>query len=264
MNTVKTQEEWRRLADMSKEKGVPAGWVYVGNGVTGDHGLNFGPVLSFKNLVGEWLLSGVGIGKITGDEYICPVEDWEEKTGLKFMKTFAEVKAARDAAQKEYDAEVNKLDALLVEAKKLVGKKIEYACYVGGIRLQKEIVERVSLVTDNSVGFLPGSHALDFFLKNGYVILLHLKSGGHLPYAPEFIVNVSSGIAVNGYEGEDKGDYWKFGCAEINKEVLKRAKQLIDMSHLTPVGNRKIESIKIGEGVFTLEILKEMFPDGAI
>lgn len=64
-------------------------------------------------------------------------------------------------------------------------------------------------------------------------------------------------VKVNNYEAKDCGDYYEFGCAKISKNRLKRAydyllrEPLIDNN-----SNRKVNSIKIGEGEFTLEILK--------
>lgn len=68
-------------------------------------------------------------------------------------------------------------------------------------------------------------------------------------------------IVVNGETGEDKGDYWKFGCANIAKADLRQARRFLLESSTyfkSTHANRKIEGVMIGKGFFTLEILDRM------
>jgi hypothetical protein len=70
---------------------------------------------------------------------------------------------------------------------------------------------------------------------------------------------VENGVKVNGYVGNDTGDYYEFGCAEIPKHDLLDAREFLLVQSKKPYGgNRKIESVKIGAGDFTLEILNKM------
>lgn len=69
-------------------------------------------------------------------------------------------------------------------------------------------------------------------------------------------VSVIEEIIVNGYIAEDKGIYYKFGCAEIDKKTLKAAKDFLNLS--PGYGNKTPQSVKIGEGEFTLAILNKM------
>jgi hypothetical protein len=70
---------------------------------------------------------------------------------------------------------------------------------------------------------------------------------------------VENGVKVNGYVGNDTGDYYEFGCVEISKHILRDAKEFLSTQSKKPsAGNRKIQSVKIGAGDFTLEILEKM------
>jgi hypothetical protein len=67
-------------------------------------------------------------------------------------------------------------------------------------------------------------------------------------------------IKVNGFDAEDMGEYYKFGCAQIQKSQLKRAKEFLIETNkgLSGYCNRKTESVKIGQGDFTLDILNKL------
>lgn len=64
-------------------------------------------------------------------------------------------------------------------------------------------------------------------------------------------------VKVNGCEAKEDGEFYFFGCAMISKENLKEAKLLLSRQSKS-AGNRKIESVKIGKGDFTLEILEQL------
>lgn len=69
-------------------------------------------------------------------------------------------------------------------------------------------------------------------------------------------------VVVNGETGEDKGGYWKFGCANISTDELRHARNFLQVSkriidkHKSV--NRNVEGVMIGKGLFTLEILERM------
>lgn len=59
---------------------------------------------------------------------------------------------------------------------------------------------------------------------------------------------------INGYKPENEGDFWVFGCAEISKELIKG---IVDLNEKS-LGNRGIDSVRIGAGTFTIVQLKEL------
>lgn len=63
-------------------------------------------------------------------------------------------------------------------------------------------------------------------------------------------------VKVNGYEAVDAGDTYTFGCAVIDKDLLRFTKEFLQKEPLK--GNRGPKSVIIGEGEFTLEILKSL------
>lgn len=67
-------------------------------------------------------------------------------------------------------------------------------------------------------------------------------------------------IEVNGHNGKDKGTHWEFGCAKISKDDLRVAKNFLASRPKGNIAgsNRRINSVKIGDGEFTLEILEKM------
>lgn len=64
-------------------------------------------------------------------------------------------------------------------------------------------------------------------------------------------------VVVNGYEAIDRGSDFEFGCARVSKDTLRAAKALLEKSQQNS-DNKKIKSIKIGEGEFTLDILNDL------
>lgn len=65
-------------------------------------------------------------------------------------------------------------------------------------------------------------------------------------------------IVVNGYTGVEGKDAWVFGCATISKDLLKAAKDFLEASAKVRGGNRTVDSVTIGSGKFTLDILKKL------
>lgn len=65
-------------------------------------------------------------------------------------------------------------------------------------------------------------------------------------------------IVVNGvkYNAEFKKGYVKFGCAEISNNLIRDALHSIGLKY--HMGNRNIEGIKIGKGLFTKELLTKL------
>lgn len=67
-------------------------------------------------------------------------------------------------------------------------------------------------------------------------------------------------ITVNGtiYTAEIIGNLAKFGCAEITRKQIEKSLELLSNTTLSISGNRKIESVQIGKGIFTKELLEKL------
>ena len=65
-------------------------------------------------------------------------------------------------------------------------------------------------------------------------------------------------VKVNGHVGEDKGDYYLFGCAKIAKEDLLDAREFLAKTERSSGLYRSVSSVRIGAGEFNLEILKQL------
>src|SRR6478736_7994143 len=80
------KQKFRELAKLSKEKGVPEGWVYVGEGEEGEEGgLGFGDSLrdndqNFKCIDG-WSEDSGYRGTSRFSEYICTKNIWDKVIG---------------------------------------------------------------------------------------------------------------------------------------------------------------------------------------
>lgn len=87
---------------------------------------------------------------------------------------------------------------------------------------------------------------LDALRMGGSIIYHKGKWAEILPNYPQ--------IEINGYNGEFFGNYVKFGCAEISKEVF------IDLATCREYKNtnRDIESVTIGKGIFTKDQIKQI------
>lgn len=135
------------------------------------------------------------------------------------------------------------------EAKKLIGNKI------------KDPDGRTFVVKDVSlhVEFRSSSYVCnEFFEKNGYVIKVSNGKGTAIPYVPD--ISIFKEISVKAHDGqtytaESDGDCWKFGCARIDKSLIKNASELFEK--LT-VGNRQVKKITIGACDFDEETLKSL------
>lgn len=63
--------------------------------------------------------------------------------------------------------------------------------------------------------------------------------------------------SINGFKCEDKGSYYQWGCAKIGTDTLLSARNFLSLSFENGC-NRAPTSVKIGEGEFTLDILKRL------
>lgn len=134
----------------------------------------------------------------------------------------------------------------LKEAKKKfkIGTKVCDSCW------KERIVTGIWLFLEPEKGAT--SFLVEQDIKNhGYCVAV-IGNGYSEPWKlPQLIT-----IKVNGYEAVDTGDTYTFGCAVIDKDLLRFTKEFLQKEPLK--GNRGPKSVKIGEGEFTLEILKSL------
>lgn len=67
-------------------------------------------------------------------------------------------------------------------------------------------------------------------------------------------------IVINGHKAGFFKNYIKFGCAEIDKDVFIKLYTILKVgsNNVITVGNKQIESVTIGKGIFTSEQVKEI------
>lgn len=63
---------------------------------------------------------------------------------------------------------------------------------------------------------------------------------------------------INNHLGVDKGTYYEFGCAKIDKVLLKAAHVFLSAKARSNITNRAAEYVVIGNGKFTLEDIKKL------
>ena len=78
----------------------------------------------------------------------------------------------------------------------------------------------------------------------------YLKSITKEEYQKAFIPQ----ITINDYKAEFFDDYVQFGCAKISKHVFKELAEMDNYKN----SNTEIESVTIGKGVFSKEVIKEI------
>jgi len=155
-------------------------------------------------------------------------------------------------------------------AKGLVGKRIKS---IGGENKGKTgIVERFEIITDMSGVTRPLGKLKDelkaLFEKQGCAVVLRGKwtslnpmcraIGGGIPVeiAPE--PEPWEAVKINGHPAEKLPYGYKFGCAEISDGLLCKAKEVLRYSRFDQQSNKKIVSIKIGDGEFSLDALNKL------
>lgn len=100
----------------------------------------------------------------------------------------------------------------------------------------------------------------EIFEKYGYCVMLNVKweraSDGY-PINPDGLDEkvLDKPVIINGYPAEDKGDYFKFGCANVSKFQLNA---ILDIMECTYIDCKPLNSVTIGKGVFTKEDIKNL------
>jgi hypothetical protein len=230
-----TNRNWRALAVQGHPQ-CPKGFVYVGMGENISGGLGFGSVLRWNQNSHSGKL-GTGSRR----HYFCPLEQWEEVTKLKFKN----LKTTKVKPVKVAKKTLEEIREELAAAHELSGR------YISGINTPVEVITvRCSLTPVTS-----SCEVENFFRENGYVIELQCSGDHYVPYTGQSAVER---IEVNGYTGEERCAYWKFGCAHIDKILLANARDFLRNNKEKGKGNRAAEYIKIGVGEFNLKTLEKM------
>lgn len=159
---------------------------------------------------------------------------------------------------KKKEITLSEIKSQYEEAKKLVGKKIKRLIgYNAGLIHN---VDEVNLHLENPP---KGELHNKFFAENGYVISLHERNmhevnsifmEGAYQMIEEIVVKNHSGQP---YTAKNEGDFWVFGCARIDKSLLKAAYNLLN-DKATTKGNRSATKVTIGAADFDLETLKKL------
>lgn len=247
-----TKEKRKHFIEQSK-RSAPDGYVSIGFGNEADYLSNYfhkNQIYSGSNTLGfrnNW------DGYISYHEYFLPVKIWNEHFRLYLPDGIPQPPAPTTNTPKECS-----LKEQIDYARNFLGKKIKTARYdkVG-------IVKGISYIekADNVTGKLK-AEMQEFISNQGLIVCLDVEEAAGI-FRPYWVHPILCPIQehlekvkVNGYEAEDCGDYFKFGCAKIDKEQLNAAKYLLQS--IWPNSNKKVESVKIGTGEFTLEILKKL------
>ncbi len=156
------------------------------------------------------------------------------------------------------------LDERLAYAKTFIGKKIRKTRGV-----QTHLVLTIKDVRLHTAIFSAGSvlaigtgekSTTDLISRDGYVMKLVSDSQDiSIPIDFEDLEAFEIApdpVKINGYEAKDEGQNIRFGCAVIPKDTLRTVRDL--MKQATPGEFKKVESVMIGKGQFTLEIIDKL------
>jgi len=182
----------------------------------------------------------------------CQANGLEDRLYLEVVKN--NMTAA--PAKKEYS-----IKEQIEYARTFVGKKIASRILNG----QPGLAGKIEVFTEIPKGWRGDSDLIRQIVNNQgcMTALVGVWEGGvtlFYPVHPELYVPelYVEKIKVNGFEAEDKGDYYKFGCEEISKELLRATKKLIESSNSYAENQKRVQSVKIGAGEFTLDILNKL------
>lgn len=152
------------------------------------------------------------------------------------------------------NTEIIKIDEQINIAKSLVGKYIKSIAGNGIGRVERyEIFSELDRESQFNSTWYQGSNLNESLKVHGvFVALVGIWSSGKsmLFPIPDYPVTTKT-CEINGYLGVDKGDHYEWGCAKVDKDLLRSAKLLLETSKGT--GNRSVTSIKIGKGDFNLK-----------
>ena len=238
-NNMNKTRNYAALKQEGIDKNLRPGYVYLGEGdsanpLSNDWNKNDIYHIKSKNNIDKTRWSGDSSGR----GYCTSENIWNKKF-----------------PQEKKQITLNEIKSQLLEAKKLIGKKVKR---LAG-RNSGDIygVEDAILHLENP----PRGPLHDkFFEENGYVISLTDKGSntvfqvGTFEVIEEIVVENHSGES---YTAKNKGDFWVFGCARIDKSLIKRAYELLD-DKATTKGNRSATKVTIGAADFDLETLKKL------
>ncbi len=221
------------------KKYCPPEYIYIGHG---NESGKLGDFWGTKNLcraLSYYSVENTGWdGSSKNIQYCVPVEVWNEKFTVKIGEkkpiTLAEIKS-------KYE-----------EAKKFIGKNIIFKG-IGG-KIDKFNVDEIKLNIEKN----PNSSCVsdEFYDKHGYVI--EVKGGcKSIPFEN---CELNKSIEVKNHNGTSytaasEGDFWVFGCAKIDKSLIRAAYELLNKS---VAGNRSATKVTIGAADFDKETLKAL------
>ena len=195
----------------------------------------------------------------TGEEL-----DWQtselsvlEKEKLVYFKTKKLAQEALDKVNitrmkkqpKKKPITLTEIKSQFAEAKKLIGKRVIHKD--GKTKFK---VSEVKLYLENAPN--TSSSSTTFYGIYGYVIQVG-GDGFATPFQEvsenkEIIIRNHSGAS---YTAVNEGDFWVFGCAKIDKSLIRAAHELLEKN---VAGNRTASKVTIGAADFDKETLKRL------
>lgn len=168
----------------------------------------------------------------------------------------------RGEAQSVLDEYLNKNKPMSIE------EQIKYAKSLIGKQIISPFSGSIGLVNGFEIGVAGSSHtAIKAIKKQGCVVHLlgswsHQGLDMYLAVDPEKKIDVAAepweSVKINGFQAEKTETGFKFGYAEISTETLKKAKEFIYSTQGDENTNKKVESVRIGEGNFTKHDLEQL------
>jgi signal peptidase I len=151
---------------------------------------------------------------------------------------------------------------------------VEYASSLVGKFIKSRFGEK-NISTSSVTGFKihfdcagtnNNPHKKQYFKKYGYYVTLDANwpdgvTGGY-PLDPDNLNEESYDtrpkpvVIINGYTAEDKGNYFKFGCAKISKSQLKAIYHIMITDYFDDC--KPLKSVTIGQGVFTKQDIQNL------
>jgi hypothetical protein len=92
-------------------------------------------------------------------------------------------------------------------------------------------------------------------IEEKYQLGIKLKGGGIL--SPYCELQEVCNVKINGYKATFKKDFVEFGCAQIDIKLLQDLNIVFETQGYY-LGNKELETVKIGSGVFTRDDIKKI------
>jgi len=204
-------------------------------------------------LAGSSLVSGLKTGRIYKVFDLDAFDIWTSEEDKQFDRGWLR-KRFRKATREEITKH------LLDEAAQkgfIVGAKFEYGKFStkGSIEKLEVLFDKKDIDSRNNSPIVDGKTDFPFVIVYG-------KPNGVFPIDKIKIIKDEISIEVNGtkYIAKfiEKEQVVNFGCANIAFSIFESAYKFMKTAVDNPANNRYVESVKIGNGVFSFELIKKI------